>query len=36
MQKFKLVTEEIGESLKSLKKKRTDELKEIKQMYQEL
>lgn len=36
MQKFKLVTEELAESLKTLKKERTDELKEIKQLYQEL
>lgn len=36
MQKFKLVTDEIGEEIKKFKKERTEDLKEIKQLYQEL
>lgn len=36
MQKFKLTTEEIAKEVQRFKKERTDDLKAIKQLYQEL
>jgi hypothetical protein len=36
MQKFKLVAEEVAESMKKLKKNRNEDIREIKQLYQDL
>ncbi len=36
MQKFKIVTEEIGEEIKRFKKERSDDLQEIKQLCENL
>lgn len=36
MQKFKIATEDISKEIQKFKKERVDDLKEIKQLYQEL